>query len=174
MSKCEFTSLDEIPNENDLKNIVSNFEYKRISKNDLPSPININGLSNKCNSFIAAASGSTDGIHYSIVGIRPDKGNLVDEHPFVFYYDYNDPSKNFGGIIHHGDWNERTTLLNQEQISALNASGLTANFTYKSIPFSGSGSLEDLRKNGMLEGLSDQFEILIKKREIAEKSPRKT
>jgi len=45
----------------------------------------------------------------------------------------------------------------------MSASGLTASFTYKTIPTTGSGSLDDLRQNGMLEGLSDQFEILFKK-----------
>lgn len=43
------------------------------------------------------------------------------------------------------------------------ASGLTASFTYKTIPTEGSGSLDELRQNGMLDGLSDQFEILLKK-----------
>jgi len=143
--------------------MVSNFEYKRIEKDELPRPIDTNGLVEKCNSFILAASGSTDGMLYSLVGIRPDKGSVVDEHPFVFFYDYNDPKNNFGGIIHHGDWNGRTTPLDNLQISAMSASGLIASFTCKTIPISGSGSLDDLRQNGMLEGLSDQFEILFNK-----------
>ncbi len=163
MGKNQYTPLDNLPDENDLKKMISNFEYKRINTNELPSPIDENGLVKKCNSFILAASGSTSGMLYSFVGIRPDKGNVADEHPFVFYYDYIDTTKNFGGIIHHGDWKDRTTPLDSTQIAAMSASGLTASFTYKTIPTTGSGSLDDLRQNGMLEGLSDQFEILFKK-----------
>jgi len=158
----KFSPLEDLPNEDELKNMISNFEYKKIENYQLPEPILSNGLVDKCNSFIIAASGSTDGMLYSFIGIRPDAGDVVDEHPFVFYYDYNDESKNFGGIIHHGNWEDRTVPLNDSQIQAMSASGLTASFTYKSIPADGSGSLDDLRANGMLEGLSDQFEILFK------------
>jgi hypothetical protein len=162
MAKNNYTPLKVIPNENDLKMIVSNFEYKKIENSELPEVIFQNGLVEKCNSFIAAASGSTDGMLYSFTGIRPDKGNVVDEHPFVFYYDNNDPSKNFGGVIHHGDWENRTYPLENWQIEALESSGITASFTYKSIPPGSSGSLDLLRSNGILEGISTQFEILFK------------
>lgn len=162
MAKNKFTPLEELPNENDLTKIVSNLNFKKVKIDDLPDPIKNNGLTNKCNSFLAAASGSQDGMLYSFVGFRPDKGNVIDEHPFVYYYDYNDPNKNFGGIIHHGEWDGRTVPLEPDQIASMSNSGLTADFTYKSIPHDGSGSLEDLRDNGMLEGLSAQFDILIK------------
>ena len=160
MGKNHFSPLEDLPNEDDLKKIISNFEYKKIENNELPYPIFNNGLVNKCNSFLLAASGSSEGMLYSFVGIRPDKGDVIDEHPFVYYYDYNDASKNFGGIIHHGDWSSRTTPMEEWQIAALNSSGLTASFNYKTIPPGGSGSLNDLKANGMIEGLSDQFEIL--------------
>jgi hypothetical protein len=161
MSKKLFTPLNNLPNIKDLENMISNFEYKKVEINQLPEPIKNNGLVTKCNSFILCASGTTNGMLYSFVGIRPDKGDVIDEHPFVFYYDIN-PSNNFGGIIHHGDWDGRTTSMEQWQIDALDASGLTASFTYKTIPPLSSGSLDDLRNNGMIKGLSKQFEILFK------------
>jgi hypothetical protein len=160
----KYHPLLTLPDEAELKKIVSNFEYRKIENFQLPQPLRVNGLVQKCNSFIVAASGSTDGMLYSLIGIRPDKGNVIDEHPFVFYYDYNDNTRNFGGIIDHGDWQERTVPLDNQQLAAISASGLTASFTYKSIPPDGSGSLEDLRANNMLEGLSDQFEILFRHR----------
>ena len=46
----------------------------------------------------------------------------------------------------------------------MSASGLTAEFAYKSIPPGSSGSLENLRDNGILDGLSIQFDILLKNR----------
>lgn len=162
MSKNIFSQLEDMPNEEELRLMISNLEFRRIENHELPKPIKTNGLVSKCNSFLLAASGSTSGMLYSFVGIRPDKGNVIDEHPFVFYYDYINSSKNFGGIIHHGDWNGRTQPLEEWQLSAISASGLTANFTYKSIPPRSSGSLEDLKNNGMLDGLSDQFEILLR------------
>lgn len=164
MSKNKFTPLEDLPKEEDLKSIVSNLEFKKVQNVELPDPIKNIGLVNKCNSFIGAASGSQDGMLYSFVGIRPDKGNVVDEHPFVFYYDYNDPSKNFGGIIHHGEWDGRTVPLEPGQIASMSASGLTAEFTYKSIPPNSSGSLEELRDSGILDGLSTQFDVLLKNR----------
>jgi hypothetical protein len=162
MSKNQLSPLDNLPNEEDLKKLVSNFEYKKIETSQLPQPIINNGLIGKCNSFIVAASGNTDSMLYSLVGIRPDKGNVIDEHPIVLCYDQNDASRHFGGIIHHGDWAGRTVPLEQWQINALEASGLTANFAYKSIPPNSSGLLNDLSTNEMLIGLSKQFEILYK------------
>lgn len=162
MAKNQFSPLKDLPNEEDLKSMISNFEYKKIENHELPEKIIDNGLVNKCNSFILAASGSTECMLYSFVGIRPDKGDVIDEHPFVYYYDYKNPANNFGGIIHHGDWDKRTIPMEPWQIAALSASGLTASFTYKDIPTGASGSLEDLRINGMLDGISDQFEILFK------------
>ncbi|MBW8324217.1 MAG: hypothetical protein K0M50_05585 [Prolixibacteraceae bacterium] len=162
MKKNKFSPLKDLPNENDLKQLVNNFEYKKIENNELPMPLSANGLVQKCNSFIVAASGGTECMLYSFVGIRPDIGNVIDENPFVLYYDQNDPTKNFGGIIHHGDWNGRTIPLEAWQTSALAASGITASFTYKTIPPHASGSLNNLRANGMLDGLSKQFGILHK------------
>ncbi len=161
MAKTSFTPLDSIPKEEDLTKMINNLEYKKIEISQLPSPLDKNGLVSKCNSFVLASSGSTDSTVYSFVGIRPDHNN-VDEHPIVLYYDRLDQSKNFGGIIHHGNWPDRTVPLTPEQTTALSASGITANFTYKSIPSGASGSLNDLNINGMLQGLSAQFDILLK------------
>ena len=161
MATNQFTPMADMPDEDELKQIVDNFEYKKLEIKELPHPIVDNGLVNKCNSFVLAASGSTECMLYSFVGLRPDKGDVIDEHPFVFYYDYNDPKKNFGGIIHHGDWPGRTVQLESWQIDAISSSGLTANFTYKSIPPGGSGSLDDLNKAGLLEGISKQFNLLL-------------
>lgn len=159
MAKNQFSPLENLPNEEDLKSLVSNFEYRRLEIHELPEPIASNGLTKKCNSFILGASGSTSGMLYTVNGLRPD-GKDMDQNPFVFYYDYEDSAKNFGGIIHHGDWPERTIPLEQHQIDAMIASGLTASFSYKGIPLGATGSLGDLNTNGLLEGISEQFDIL--------------
>lgn len=166
MATNQFSPLDKLPNENEMKSLVENFQYKKLEIHELPSEIATNGLANKFNSVIVAASGSTSGMLYSFVGLRPDKGGVIDEHPFVYYYDYDDSNRNFGGIIHHGNWDDRTHDLEQWQLDAMDASGLTASFTYKNIPPGASGSLDDLRTNGMLDGLSNQFETLFKNKDI--------
>lgn len=160
----KFSKLGSIPDKEEIENLVGNIEYRRIGINELPENIRSNGLTEKCNSFILAASGSTDGMLYAFVGIRPDGPN-IDEHPFVYYYDYHDESKNFGGIIHHGNWDDRTTPLNQEQLIAISQSGITASFTYKDIPPGASGSLYDLNENGMLEGITVQFREFLSNQE---------
>ena len=114
MSQNEFHQLDRIPKEEDLEKIVSNFWFVRVNSDSLPEAIRLNGLSQKCNSFLVAASGSSGGICYSAVGLRLDNNNtVIDEHPFVFYNDKTDPSRSFGGIINHGNWHERTVPLNE-------------------------------------------------------------
>lgn len=160
----QFSRLDDIPEKSELENMIGNIEYRRVEIHELPLAIQSNGLTNKCNSFILAASGSTDGMLYTLVGVRPDGPN-IDEHPFLYYYDNNDATKNFGGIIHHGNWNDRTTPLTQQQILAISASGITASFTYKGIPNGASGSLYDLNANGMLEGITEQFRIFLNNQE---------
>lgn len=146
-----------------MKGLIDDLQYKRIQVHDVPFPISSNSLLQKFNSVLVAASGSTDGTLYTMVGIRKDK-EFIDEHPIVMYFSNEDPSKNFGGIIHHGDWTDRTVALEDWQLNAMAASGLTASFTYKNIPMEGSGSLYDLNHNGMLEGISSQFNLLNKKR----------
>lgn len=163
--KNRFNKLTEIPDKEEFERLVDGLSYVKLGVEQLPEIIKDNGLTNKFNSVILCSSGSTESTVYTAIGIRPDKGNVIDEHPFVFHYDKNDPSKNFGGIIHHGDWPDRTTPLNQTEINALSASGITANFSYKNIPPGTSGSLYDLNENNMLEGVSKQFSILLRNKE---------
>ncbi|MBL7867161.1 MAG: hypothetical protein JNM71_03995 [Flavobacterium lindanitolerans] len=163
-TKANFTQLDNVPDKETMSSLVDNLQYKRICTDFLPDEIKSNGLVTKFNSVIIAASGSTETMCYTIVGLRPDQGNtVIDEHPFVIGYNNNHPTQSFGGIIHHGDWNGRTQNLTQEQINILNTSGLTAEFTYKDIPMNTSGSLYDLHQKNMLEGISDQFITLLKR-----------
>lgn len=162
MGKNQFAKLDIIPNRDELTKLVGDLQYAKLNVDELPIVIIENGLTKKFNSAILTASGSTSGICISCVGLRLDKGNtVIDEHPFVFYYDNEDKNKCFGGIIHHGNWNERTNVLEKWQIDAITASGLTANFTYKGIPTGTSGSLSDLYSNKMLSGITKQFEVLL-------------
>ncbi|MCW5518500.1 hypothetical protein J1N09_01525 [Aureitalea sp. L0-47] len=158
-----FYRLPELPEKSNLDSLVDNLQYKRLSISELPVEIRSNGLTDKFNSVILAKSASTEVEVYTFVGIRPDK-NQIDEHPFLYCYDKDHGENGFGGIIHHGHWDGRTTELSPEQEHALSSSGLTANFTYKGIPSNSSGSLSDLEEKGMLEGITEQFRILLRNR----------
>jgi len=165
MTKNKFTRLPRIPPRQQLENLVPNLTYKKLTVDELPDEIKSNGLTTKFNSVIAAASGSTTGaMVFVFTGIRID-GNEIDEHPFVIHFDASDETKDFGGIIHHGDWPGRTTSLEPWQETAISASGITADFAYKGIPHRTSGSLYDLHDNGMLEGFKKQADILFKNKD---------
>ncbi len=165
MKKNKFTRIPIIPARTTLENLVPNLTYKKLKVDELPVEIKSNGLTNKFNSVIAAASGSTGGtMVFAFNGIRIDH-DQIDEHPFVIYLDSNDPTKNFGGIIDHGDWPDRTTFLEPWQESAISASGITADFAYKGIPPGTSGSLYDLDNNGLLYGFKKQASILFKNKD---------
>jgi len=157
----KFTLLEKNPPINAWLKLGNNLEYNRVPVSDLPEEVRENGLTTKFNSAIVAISGSTEHTVVSVIGLRPDKGNVIDEHSMVYYYDNVNSINNFGGIIHHGNWQGRTTTMTDQQVAAIEASGLTAAFTYKEIPLPGSGSLQNLDEKGMLTGLSKQFKILI-------------
>ncbi len=167
MSKNQYSPLREIPSREIMESLVSNLEYKRLGLEQLPEVLKENGLVNKFNSFIAAASGSNETLCYTLVGLRPDEKNTkIDEHPIVIGYNINHPSQSFGGIIDHGGWSGRTSELSTIQTELLNNSGITSEFTFKEIPLNTSGSLYELHKNGMLEGVSKQFDLLLKKNNL--------
>lgn len=165
MKRNKFFRLNSIPKRKYLENIVPNLTYKRMTIDELPSEIKSHPLTKKFNSVIAAASASSSGtMRFTFSGVRIDNGS-VDEHPFVFCYGALGVGDDFGGIIDHGSWNQRTIPLEPWQEKAMAASGLTANFVYKGIPPGASGSLYDLKENGMLEGFSKQFSVLLKNKD---------
>ena len=100
--KFSEVDLSKMPTEQEVSELVDLFEYRKLEVAQLPETIRQNGLTDKFNSVVLTASGSTSGNYYTFNGIRPDKGDL-DEEPFVFYFDHEDEQMNFGGIIHHGD-----------------------------------------------------------------------
>jgi hypothetical protein len=162
MKKNKFTRIPIIPTRTTLENLIPNLTYKKLKVDELPHEIKSNGLTSKFNSVLVAASGSTGGtMVFTFNGIRIDH-DKIDEHPFVIYFDGTDSTKDFGGIIDHGDWPDRTTSLEPWQETAISASGITADFSYKGILPGTSGSLYDLDDNGMLTGFKKQATILIK------------
>lgn len=166
MKKNKFIRIKNLPSRKKLETLVPNLTYKYLSVEELPEELKSNRLTTKFNSVIAAASGVNSGVMvFSFNGIRIDN-DKIDEHPIIIFYDGNDESENFGGIINHGNWPDRTTSMELWQEEAIVASGINATFMYKGIPPQASGSLYDLDKNGMLEGFKKQMTTLLRHRNL--------
>lgn len=116
-------------------------------------------LKKKFHSGILASSGSDASvIMYSFTGIRKD-GDYIDEEPFIALYDSGSLSASLCGYIHHADYEGRTTRLTQEMIAKIALSGSQYDFTFKRKPDPIIGSLEDLKKAGLLDGLENSWKI---------------
>ena len=81
---------------------LNTYQYKQV--NELPEFIQSNGLSQKFNSALVVASGSTTYDFYGVIGYRPDENNtVIDEHAFV-YIRNKVTDEIEGGILHHADY----------------------------------------------------------------------
>lgn len=131
--------------------------YKIVKVGELPEFIKKNGVSQKFNSALVVASGSADQNFYGIIGYRPDKRNtVIDEHAFVYIEDKN--SQNIeGGIIHHASYDGRTTELSAEMTQKLNDSGVTTEISMSRLPTFPSGSLDDLKNDNIMNGVTANF-----------------
>lgn len=163
----KITNIDIMPDSASLASLVENMCYRCLSIDKIPKEICSNfKITSKWNSALIISSGSQDGMCYALVGYRPDKnGTVIDEDPYIFYFDNNDPTANFGVQIHHGNWKGRTIGLSAEQISHLNGCGQTANLQIKFIPQNTSGSLAYLYQSGSYVGVTEMYGIM-----FAEKS----
>ncbi len=131
--------------------------------NELPDFIQQNGLTKNFNSALVVASGSTAYNFYGVIGYRPDEGNtVIDEHAFVYLRD-NDTNEILGGILHHADYEGRTSPIPQNIQDALTVSGVTASISFSRMPDIVAGSLDDLLKQGILSGVSANFNISFSK-----------
>lgn len=140
---------------------LNTYEHKQV--NELPDFIQQNGLAKSFNSALVVASGSTAYDFYGVIGYRPDEGNTVmDEHAFVYLRD-KATDEIFGGILHHGNYDGRTTPIPLNIQQALNSSGVSASISFSRMPTQISGSLDDLLNQGILSGVSANFNISFSK-----------
>lgn len=135
--------------------------YKVVERDELPDWMP-KTLLDKFNSGVFAASGNTETYVGIIMGYRIDK-DQIDEHPFVVAFDKHTQAE-YSGIIDHGNWEPgRTTEIPTEMQQLINSSGLTVNFQFERKPTKAQGTLEDLRKQGILNGFETSV-IQIEKR----------
>lgn len=134
---------------------LNSYEVKQVDQ--LPEFIQKIGVVHKFNTALTVSSGSAGKNFYGIIGYRPDKNNtVIDEHAFVFIEDKK-TGQIEGGIIHHAAYEGRTTNLSPEMTQNLNQFGVTAEISMLRLPTSFSGSLDDLRKENIMDGVTANF-----------------
>lgn len=162
-NRNRFTQYPSRYNSNQWNHYISLNRYSIKKVEELPDFIKVNGLTSKFNSALVVASGSTTYDFYGVIGYRPDEGNtVVDEHAYVYFRNKN-TDEIFGGILHHADYEGRTTPIPIDIQEALSVSGVTANISFPRMPKLPNGDLNDLINDGLIEGVGANFNISFRK-----------
>ena len=147
---------------NEWQNICPESTYTVVDINELPDWLP-SGLVMKFNSAVIFSSGNTSTYVGIIMGYRIDKCN-IDEHPFVVAFDKIN-QKEYSGFIEHGNWFPgRTTDIPVEMQRLIALSGLTVNFRFERKPELPYGTLDDLKRQGILNGYEKTVSIIEKER----------
>lgn len=144
---------------NKWKTVCPEFHFRKISKSNVPDFISPS-LMSTFNSGYFATSGTTQLYENKptpmfvgfVVGLRID-GNELDEQPYVAVYDKSNEELLFSGYLQHADYSGRTTALTKTQLDILTNSGITADIKTLRLPSSDFGTLEDLAKENIIEGI---------------------
>lgn len=160
MAKNQFSPINNPLSNEEWESFIPMNSFAMKEVHELPEFIRNNGVTQKFNSTLTVASASTSQEFYGIIGYRPDKQNTeLDEHAWVYVRNIETDTWQ-GGVLHHADYPGRTTPLPQYITDALNTSGVTASIDLDREPTKKSGSLEDLRDEGVLSGVSANFYIV--------------
>lgn len=147
--KNMFSPLPNPWSQEDWHSFIGEDEYRVISPQELP-PWYPQDLASKLQCAIMYCSSSTATLYYGINGLRMDK-NEIDEDPYVWVCG-KETGECHSGFIHHGDWPGRTTPIPNQMQQAITASGFDLDYRFTRLPTEPSGSIEDLEKQGLLEG----------------------
>jgi hypothetical protein len=121
------------------------------------------GMTN-ANSVIVGASGSTsETIMYFANYCRVDN-NDIDQEPYFELFESGATQSSIYGIFHHADFEGRTEELDQNQLDRIAASGSTADIQFTAKPVNKSGTLDELRKEGKIEGFNHTWNQGMKKK----------
>lgn len=149
---------------NKWQNECPELTYKVVDVKELPDWLP-SGLIKKFNSAVIASSGNTSTYVGIIMGYRIDKDE-IDEHPFVVAFDKNSQTE-YSGLIEHGDWIPgRTTDIPDEMKRLIVLSGLTVDFKFERKPDFPFGTLDDLKRQGILNGYEKSVSIIEEERKM--------
>ena len=118
--------------------------YRVISPAEIPSVIP-SGLVAKVDSAFVAASGTEHGDILFMLNLnRVDKNaHAVDQEPFSILF-HPSGGSNSGCLVHHGDWEGRTSKPPQNFWDAIQASGMNRYYPFEEFP-NDSGPLSELK-----------------------------
>ena len=142
---------------NEWQNICPELTYKVCKPSELPNWFP-KSLKDKFNCCSIASSGNTETYVGIIMGYRIDKLD-IDEHPYVISFDKR-TGYSFGGFIHDGHWELRTTQIPTEMMKSINISDFTAEYQFFRKPLSKEGTFDDLKKQDILNGYEKSVEIV--------------
>ncbi len=129
---------------------------------ELPQFVQENGLSKKYVAALVGASGSTTHDFYCVLGYRPDKGDM-DEHAWVYIHDRATGGLK-GGILHHGQYEGRTTPLPEEMKKVFEMCGVTSSIQTERMPDPGfAAPLSADTSQKYLSGVHANFGIIYNK-----------
>lgn len=116
------------------------------------------------NSVAVGASGSTaDTIMYFANYFRID-GAEIDQEPYIELYESGSTQSSLNGILHHADFVGRTETLGPVELAKIAASGASVDIEFTAKPDNDSGTLEDLRSQGKIQGFEYAYGQGMKKK----------
>jgi hypothetical protein len=133
-----------------------NLEYRIVDASSFP-PFLPADLTAKFNCGMVVASGSKTNATFVFQGYRVD-GNDLDEHQYIVSYDL-EKKISFAGFIHHADYADRTTTIPAEMQLSMSLSGINAPFQFPRKPPAGSGSIQELIDQDLIEGFTNSVDV---------------
>ncbi|MDP1675331.1 MAG: hypothetical protein Q8L88_00585 [Bacteroidota bacterium] len=127
----QFSPIKVITSLSGFNTICPENEYRILKAGEYPPEIP-EGLASKFNHMYCASSGFQNSVVYVFTGVRVD-GDAVDEHPFVVSFDKKTGDVE-GGLLHHGDWEGRTTPISEKMKYHINESGIQSYFPFIQLP----------------------------------------
>ncbi|MBN1190985.1 MAG: hypothetical protein JXA46_14615 [Dehalococcoidales bacterium] len=127
-----------------LKNLCPSDEYRVIKPNELTGIIP-DGLIQKADNILIMASGTATGtvIYMANINRVDEKDKAIDQEPFGLAF-LSDDTTTSGCLIHHGNWDARTTRPPEEFWGNIAASGIGNCYPISEIPKNPSGSISEL------------------------------
>jgi len=140
----EFSRLDPSYGEYERLSAMCPEDMYNVVSPDRLTGIVPDSLLNKVNGVVLMNSASADVTVFVANMNRVDMpASAVDQEPYIAVFDHNQSSAS-GGVVHHGNWPERTTYPDQKFFDAIAASGIQARYPLATVPTAGSGLLRDL------------------------------
>lgn len=151
-------------NKDDWNKLCPPMEYRVIDGNEAHDLGLVPSGMTSINSVAIGASGSTDStIMYFANYFRID-GTEIDQEPYIELYESGATNSDIYGIIHHADFPGRTETLSASELNKISASGSTTDIQFTCKPDKSSGSLEELREQGKINGFEFAYKQGIRKK----------